>query len=128
MLNREINRQFYKLGKMFFPILAGIWFYVRWEGEHLFEVFPSCVVYRNFGLYCPGCGMTRAVYHALYFRIEESIKYSAFVVYSLMIYISYMIYYTIHKKRNVCAKEIPVLPFVFFGVVILLVQCLWKNL
>lgn len=129
MLNREINRQFYKLGKIFFPILIGIWFFVIKEGEHLFEVVPSCVIYRDFGIYCPGCGFTRAVYYAMHFQIPESLRHSAFIVYSLTVYICYMLYYGIRKRRKKASKkEIPVLPFIFIGILILLVQWLWKNL
>ena len=40
----------------------------------------GCVMVRVFGLYCPGCGGTRAVSELLRFRFAKALSYNSFVV------------------------------------------------
>ncbi|NLN41921.1 MAG: DUF2752 domain-containing protein [Clostridiales bacterium] len=39
-----------------------------------------CVFNKVTGLYCPGCGMTRAVHSIMHFKFYQAIRYNALVV------------------------------------------------
>lgn len=39
-----------------------------------------CVFNKITGLYCPGCGMTRAVHSIMHFKFYQAIRYNALVV------------------------------------------------
>lgn len=52
---------------------------------------PPCVMYNYFGLYCPGCGGTRALISLLHGRILRSLWYHPLVPYSAVLYGTFMI-------------------------------------
>lgn len=47
--------------------------------------FPPCLLYELFGIYCPGCGMTRAVIALLQGDVLLSLRQNAFIVLGLII-------------------------------------------
>ena len=48
----------------FLLICLGVWF-AHMPIEEGIPFYPGCVIHRFTGLYCPGCGLTRAVHFAL---------------------------------------------------------------
>lgn len=44
----------------FFILLIFVFLKVYFQDIN--EVFPTCWIYKNFGIYCPACGNTRCVY------------------------------------------------------------------
>ena len=46
-----------------------------------FIKIPECAVYKTFGIYCPGCGATRAVYSLYHGKILKSIYYNPIILY-----------------------------------------------
>lgn len=44
------------------------------------RIFPRCPVRQFTGLYCSGCGSTRASYHLLNGRIDQALKYNPLAV------------------------------------------------
>jgi hypothetical protein len=43
-------------------------------------LFPSCLFHDLTGLYCPGCGATRATHQLLHGHLLEAIRFNALVV------------------------------------------------
>lgn len=43
-------------------------------------VYPQCLLYRTTGIYCAGCGATRAVYALLHGRVLEAVHDNALFV------------------------------------------------
>jgi hypothetical protein len=47
------------------------------------RIFPPCPLYAATGLYCPGCGSTRAVHHLLHGHVAAAFGYNPLLVVSL---------------------------------------------
>jgi len=89
---------------------------------------PECVVFKNLGIYCPGCGATRAVYSLYNGDILKSIYYNPIIIYILIILFLYLITEGICKITKKGNKFIinDVSVYVYFGLVILLINWLIK--
>ena len=61
-----------------------------------FEGFP-CVLYFLCGIYCPGCGGTRAVKALLDGAILQSLWYHPLVLYSVVLYGGFMLTHTLER-------------------------------
>ena len=48
--------------------------------ESIFSGKSICIFTNIFGIECWGCGITRAIFSALYFRFAEAWEYNRFVV------------------------------------------------
>lgn len=56
-----------------------------------FIKIPECAVYKTFGIYCPGCGATRAVYSLYHGKILKSIYYNPIILYLVVTDFWYLI-------------------------------------
>lgn len=66
----------------------------------MLEKLPwGCVLYRLLGVYCPGCGGTRAVNALLHGHIITSLWYHPLIVYCVALYLGYMISWTFARFR-----------------------------
>lgn len=98
--------------------------------EQLVYLMPSCVFRSLFGMYCPGCGGTRAVLELLRGHILRSLWYHPVVVYTVGLYGWYLISNTIewlsqnririgsryHSWQGIAA------------VILVSINCLFRNL
>ena len=62
-----------------------------------------CFFYERTGLYCPGCGITRACISLLHFDIYQAFRYNMLFIISLPLLIVYLFYRFVFK----CNKQIP---------------------
>lgn len=66
----------------------------------ILEKLPwGCVLYRLFGVYCPGCGGTRAVNALLHGHIIMSLWYHPLIIYCVALYLGYMVSWTFARFR-----------------------------
>ena len=89
--------------------------------------FP-CVFQLLTGLYCPGCGGTRAVKYLLRGNIRMSIQYHPLVCYMAVIVMLEVTSWglaRILKRPGLHIKRYDT--FVYLGIVIIVVNWIWKN-
>lgn len=86
----------YRAGLAILPvgILLG-YVALRWIIPNLPDA--ECIVHMLFGAYCPGCGGTRAVIALLHGQFLKSAWYHPFVMYTILIYVCFMISHTLEK-------------------------------
>ena len=58
---------------------------------------PSCVLWEYFGIYCPGCGGTRAVEALLRGHLLKSLWYHPLVLYTVVLFGSFMLTQTLER-------------------------------
>ena len=67
-----------------FGVLAsGIWVLRSFDPNMAGSWFPSCLFHDLTGLYCPGCGITRALHALVHFDLSRAFAMNAFFVMSL---------------------------------------------
>lgn len=108
-------------------VLGMVLFYflpVSWE-----DYTVSCWIHERSGLYCPGCGGTRAVFALLHGRIVLSFLYHPIVLYILFIYLMIVFKGILHV---ISRGKVPYMKwrlfYVYFGISIVIVQFLVKNI
>ena len=89
-----------------------------------------CSIYDKFGIYCPGCGCTRALVYLFQGDILKSLYYNPTVLYAVIVLIIYLVGNTIAKVLKKDSKYIlkytPLL--IYVGIFILIGTCIVKNL
>lgn len=56
-------------------LIVGIVLIVKYDPEKV-KIFPPCVFYSATGLYCPGCGMTRAMHALLNGELLKAVNFN----------------------------------------------------
>ena len=93
---RSLEEELYITGLLFLIIGSiGAFLYLKVIVPYV-PLFP-CVLYEFLGVYCPGCGGTRAL--EAFFRGEFllSLWYHPLIVYSMVIYGGFMLTHTLEK-------------------------------
>ena len=68
---------------------------------HNYDISVPCFFHRITGLYCPGCGITRAIFALMEFNIKQAFRYNLLlftVIPFLMYYFFKKVYYWIMMK------------------------------
>lgn len=92
---RSLEDELFYIGLAVFPIgMVAIWIYYK-----MIELLPVIPCFFNtlFGMYCPGCGGTRAFNALLQGKFLKSFWYHPLVPYSIIIYLGFMITNGLHK-------------------------------
>lgn len=84
----SLEQGMYIVGIIF--LVIGIPFLIFYMATYDKGIYPECIMYRHFGIYCPGCGGSRAVAALLGGDIISSIIYHPVVIYSAVIYVVFM--------------------------------------
>jgi hypothetical protein len=123
--DKRLERQLYIMGIILFAAAAVFGFlYFKYLVPKL-QV--PCIIHMITGLYCPGCGGTRAVSALAHGHLLKSIWYHPIVVYSFCIYTAYMLTHTLAlflpgikgiRYRNI---------YLYAALVIVVVNCVVKN-
>lgn len=90
-------------------ILSALVIFVYISNPREGPIFP-CMFNKITGLYCPGCGMTRAVHSMLKFDFYQSFRYNSLLY--LMPPLIAIYYYFRHRKKEKMSKLILILMLV----------------
>lgn len=89
----------------------------------------SCFFYEHLGIYCPGCGCTRAFLSLLNFDFALSLYYNPVVLYCAIIVILYFITQTIDRIFKHSKYLMPYSNWYgYVGIFIMIAHCVYKNL
>lgn len=82
--------------------------------------FPPCLFNKLTGLYCPGCGMTRATHALLNFRIKEAFDFNPlfFILLPFLAYMGIMQSISLYKYQKMSVIKIPYWIVVLIAVVV----------
>jgi hypothetical protein len=67
---------------------------------HHHAVYPQCLLYKATGLYCAGCGATRALYALLHGRILEALRDNTLFIAALPFLLSLLAVYLSNAWRK----------------------------
>lgn len=92
----SLEETLYKFGIILLPI--GILAFILYDKLFLsyFDGIP-CVLYYFCGIYCPGCGGTRAIKALLDGAILQSVWYHPLVLYVIILYGGFMLTHTLER-------------------------------
>lgn len=79
-------------------IVFSVIFYITYISKII--KIPECIVYKTYGIYCPGCGATRAVYSLYAGQILQSAYYNPLILYLVIVDFWYLITEGIAKIFN----------------------------
>jgi len=119
---------FYKLGKIiFFPVCIILILLYHLTASQFLSL-PECIILKNYHIYCPGCGATRALFYLVHLNFQKSFLYHPFVIYTFFVYITFMMrcFYYRHLSKKL-HKKIRIERYLYFGALLILVQCVIKN-
>ena len=122
----DTEQIFYKLGQIFLVIgiiVVAVLFITDFK---VISELPGCVFFERTGLYCPGCGGTRAVICLIHGDVIRSFMFHPFVVYFAFTYILFMIYEFCKKHFKLFKKAFPVEILIYIGIGILILQWIVK--
>ncbi len=94
----KLTNSLYRIGVCIFPFLVLTVLFIRWLEPEQIGNFP-CLLLRFTGLYCPGCGGTRALFALCNGRIVEALWYHPLVPYSFGLYLVFMITHTLERRK-----------------------------
>lgn len=128
-MKKEKNLNDYVYISVIITVLVLIMFYIIYVLIGKPPIF-NCWIYENFGIYCPGCGCTRALINLVQGNIIKSLCYNPTVLYAVIVLIIYLVGNTIAKVLKKDSKYIlkytPIL--IYVGIFILIGTCIVKNL
>ena len=101
---------------------------LRWLNVN-YNIGLICISNKITGLYCSGCGMTRAVFSLLKLDFYQAFRYNVFSILLLPVLIVYLlgaIYARLFNKPNFIAKKIPQ-AFWIIMVILMLIYGVIRN-
>ena len=127
-MKEDICITLYKLGKIVFIIgLIALPLYYIGLFKAL-EPYNYCVFKRVTGIYCPGCGGTRALKALLSGDIAASLFYHPAVLYFTVFYIVFMLRMLLMLRFNIGRVSYKrVVLFIWLGIALMLIQWIAKN-
>ena len=99
--NISLEEKLYLWGWILAPVIFIVCVYICTKEQ---SSFGSCIFYNLFGLYCPGCGGTRALRALCNGRVVLSLWYHPLVSYTAGVYIFFMLSHTWERLNLPCIK------------------------
>lgn len=111
------------------PAILLMGWYV-WMTEHVLpEEMAGCMMLRVTGIYCPGCGGTRAVRALLHGNIAQSVLYHPAVLCGVLLFVVYFVSQTLMRLTKGKVRGITMKPWYLYGLlVIICVNFIVRNM
>lgn len=130
------DKFFYHIGLLTFFALAAFMFLISFFDIDISRFTLPCLLNLFTGLYCPGCGGTRAFRYLITGHIFKSIYYNPIVIYcyypGLWFLFTNTLPYTgikIPRKIRRILQPLSFNPsFIYVGVTLIVIQCIVKNI
>ena len=124
-----IIEEWYFVGKCALVLLIAAVILFWWKGDTLISGEKGCIYRDMIGLYCAGCGGTRAFYHLVHGHIIMSFLCNPFVLYMIVVYTVFMVntFLYIHTDK-IGIRKFPILGLIYSGVGVMIVQCVVRNI
>lgn len=106
--------------------LASAYILVEW----ILPLLPrgECMFWKFWGIYCPGCGGTRALKALVHGEILLAAWYHPMLLYLIIMYAWYMISHTLEKLHVPRIRGMLFEPWIMYGcLVVLVLNCVVKN-
>ncbi|MBP3921237.1 MAG: DUF2752 domain-containing protein [Bacilli bacterium] len=82
-------------------IITIIFLYTYKYLNKIYHIGIPCIFHKITNLYCPGCGITRAIFSLMQLDIKEAIKYNPLFIILLPFLITYLIIYINYYIKNI---------------------------
>ena len=85
------------------------------------RIFPECIFYREYHLYCPSCGNTRSVLSLLHGDIVSSLEYNVTPIFLLIIALAFYceaIAQTFGKRLALVPRKMPFMVITIIGFIV----------
>ena len=130
-VNDEIKIEIflYKAGWIGLFVLTGA--YLLWKQLAAYDLLPhlSCVWKDILGIYCPGCGGTRAFEALIHGHVLQSLFYHPLIPYIALLMVLYMGSWSIYYLSKGRIWGIRFRPwYLYLSLVIIIIQCVYKNI
>lgn len=126
---KDSEKTLYVLGWLF---LAGVLLFLAaaaWLPGFAGMVFAPCIFHSLTGLYCPGCGGSRALTALVHMDVLKSVIYHPFVLYGGGLYTVFMVTHTVKWLSHGKIKGLKYRDrYVYFGVALVIGNWILKNL
>lgn len=118
----------YRTGLAALPFfIIGAWLVTNWVVPRL-PAAAECMFWKFWGIYCPGCGGTRAVLALLRGDFLLSAWYHPMVMYAVLMYAWFMLSHTLEKLHVPLIKGMKFEVWIMYGMLVVLVlNCILKN-
>ena len=99
--NTTKKRSLVVISVVFILVLIALFYY---KLDSLFNISIPCIFHKITNLYCPGCGITRAIFSLMEFNIIAAIKYNLLII-LVFPFLGYYIFINVRdwiffKERN----------------------------
>lgn len=125
-----VDKCLYIIGWVFLGIAAALCAGIRFGILDLFKNMSHCVFHRMTGLYCPGCGGTRAVVALFRGKILTSLFYHPIVVYTAVFAGWFMISQTVERlssgKLRIGMRYRDI--YLWIALMLVVLNCFIKNI
>ncbi len=130
MTEKKTEQQLYIVGWICLAAFAVFFAAAEWTDYRIFAYMPDCAFYRLTGLYCPGCGGTRALFLLMRGELLGSFLFHPTVPYTVLLGGWFMISQTaerLSRGRIRIAMRFRE-RYLWIALAITVANCLVKNL
>jgi len=126
--NAVFSRKCYYICIGLCAVVGICWFTVWFFHIDIRKLLPPCSLYSLTGLYCPGCGGTRALVLFFQGHFIQSFLHHPVIVYAAFLLIPFMVSHTLSILTRNRIKGFLFRPIYFYIMIgVIIVQCIVKN-